>query len=433
MDEMLKTLCEKNGLSGDETQVREYIKELITPYCKEVITDNLGNLIAYKEGKKTPKHTIMYDAHMDETGYYVKKIGEDGLLYFDSVGVTAAVTPGKTVTVYATAGKEPKYIDGVIGLAPIHLTSAENRSKVPKISEMCIDIGAKNRDDAEKYVSIADSVYFKSEVGEFGSFIKAKALDDRVGCYVLIKMIMSDLENSAWFSFSVQEEVGCRGTQAAAYRIKPDYAVMVEGTTAGDIGNVEETKSVCHVGEGVSISFADNRTVFIVEGEKDADTLPYHKIARAANRRIDILYEYTDGSTVFDDLEDPLPFDINAQCICIKDEDYALWYRDITDEPQKYEGKTVCFKAQVAFLRKEKKGMFAPGRFVMTCCVDDIQFCGLPCKYENSKSLTSRSWVMLEATISAEKHPLYHGEIGPVLTAVKIVPADPAEQEVAEF
>ena len=262
MDEMLKTLCEKNGLSGDETQVREYIKELITPYCKEVITDNLGNLIAYKEGKKTPKHTIMYDAHMDETGYYVKKIGEDGLLYFDSVGVTAAVTPGKTVTVYATAGKEPKYIDGVIGLAPIHLTSAENRSKVPKISEMCIDIGAKNRDDAEKYVSIADSVYFKSEVGEFGSFIKAKALDDRVGCYVLIKMIMSDLENSAWFSFSVQEEVGCRGTQAAAYRIKPDYAVMVEGTTAGDIGNVEETKSVCHVGEGVSISFADNRTVY---------------------------------------------------------------------------------------------------------------------------------------------------------------------------
>lgn len=167
--------------------------------------------------------------------------------------------------------------------------------------------------------------------------------------------------------------------------------------------------------------------------EKDADTLPYHKIARAANRRIDILYEYTDGATVFDDLEDPLPFDINAQCICIKDEDFALWYRDITEEPQKYEGKTVCFKAQVAFLRKEKKGMFAPGRFVMTCCVDDIQFCGLPCKFDNSKSLTSRSWVMLEATISAEKHPLYQGEIGPVLTAVKIVSADPAEQEVAEF
>ena len=167
--------------------------------------------------------------------------------------------------------------------------------------------------------------------------------------------------------------------------------------------------------------------------EKDADTLPFHKLARAANRRIDILYEYTDGSTVFDDLEDPLPFDINAQCICIKDEDYALWYRDITEEPEKYAGKTVCFKAQVAFLRKKEKGMFAPGRFVMTCCVDDIQFCGLPCKFSDSNLLTSRGWIMIEADISAEKHPLYHGELGPVLTAKKVVPADPAEQEVAEF
>ncbi len=262
MNELLKNLCMKNGLSGDETDVREYIKEIISPYCKEIITDNLGNLIAYKEGKKTPDYTIMYDAHTDETGYYIKKISEDGLLYFDSIGVTAAVTPGKTVTVKATAGKEEKFIDGVIGLTPIHMTTAENRSKVPKISEMCIDIGAKNKEDAFKYVNIADSVYFKSEAGDFGNLIKAKALDDRIGCYVLIKMIMSELENSAWFSFSVQEEVGCRGTQAAAYRIKPDYAVIVEGTTAADIGNVEDTRQVCHVGEGVAVSFADSRTVY---------------------------------------------------------------------------------------------------------------------------------------------------------------------------
>lgn len=276
MDEMLKTLCMKNGLSGDEEDVREYIKELITPYCKEVTVDSLGNLIAYKEGKKTPNCTIMYDAHTDETGYYVKKIGEDGLIYFDSIGVTAAVTPGKTVTVKGTANGEPKFIDGVIGLTPIHMTTAENRSKVPKISEMCIDIGAKNKEDAEKYVCISDSVYFKSEAGQFGNLIKAKALDDRIGCYVLIKMIMSDLENSAWFSFSVQEEVGCRGTQAAAYRIKPDYAVIVEGTTAADIGNVEDTRQVCHVGEGVALSYADSRTVYDPEHIK--------KVAEAADK-----------------------------------------------------------------------------------------------------------------------------------------------------
>ena len=167
--------------------------------------------------------------------------------------------------------------------------------------------------------------------------------------------------------------------------------------------------------------------------EKDADTMPFHKVARAANRRIDILYDYTDGSTSFDDVEDPLPFDINASIIEIKDEDYALWYRDVTEEPKKYDGKTVRFKAQIAMLRREKNGMFAPGRFVMTCCMDDIQFCGVPCHFADAASLESRSWVMVTAKIAAEKHPLYHGELGPVLTALEVLPAQAAEQEVTTF
>ena len=167
--------------------------------------------------------------------------------------------------------------------------------------------------------------------------------------------------------------------------------------------------------------------------EKDADTMPFHKVARAANRRIDILYDYTDGSTSFDDVEDPLPFDINASIIEIKDEDYALWYRDVTEEPKKYDGKTVRFKAQIAMLRREKNGMFAPGRFVMTCCMDDIQFCGVPCHFADAASLESRSWVMVTAEIAAEKHPLYHGELGPVLTALEVLPAQAAEQEVTTF
>ena len=167
--------------------------------------------------------------------------------------------------------------------------------------------------------------------------------------------------------------------------------------------------------------------------EKGQDTMPFHKIARAANRRIDILYDYTDGTTAFDDVEDPLPFDINAPIIEIRDEDYALWYRDVTEEPKKYDGKTVRFKGQVAMLRREKNGMFAPGRFVMTCCADDIQFCGVPCKYVAAKSLESRSWVMVEAKISAEMHPLYHGELGPVLTAIRVDQAEPAAEDVATF
>jgi len=168
--------------------------------------------------------------------------------------------------------------------------------------------------------------------------------------------------------------------------------------------------------------------------EKGADIIPFHKIARAANRRVDILYDYTDGTTQFDEIEDPLPFDINAPVIEVKDADYALWYRDVSEEPEKYDGKTVRFKAQVAMLKRDKDNMFAPGRFVMTCCVDDIQFCGIPCRYDQSRTLESRSWVMVTAKISAEKHRLYKGDIGPVLTAIRVERnAVPAEPDVAEF
>ena len=163
------------------------------------------------------------------------------------------------------------------------------------------------------------------------------------------------------------------------------------------------------------------------------DTGELHKLSRAANRRIDILYDYLDGTTAFDDVVDPLPFDINAPVIQIRDEDYALWYRDVNEEPQKYDGKTVSFKAQVAMLRRDKNNMFAPGRFVMTCCVEDIEFCGVPCRYEKAKTLESRSWVQVTAKISAERHALYKGELGPVLTAVSVSQAEPADPEVATF
>ena len=168
--------------------------------------------------------------------------------------------------------------------------------------------------------------------------------------------------------------------------------------------------------------------------EKGQDTMPFHKLARAANRRIDILYDYTDGTTEMDDVVDPLPFDINAPVIEVKDEDFALWYRDVTEEPEKYDGKMVRFKAQVAMLRRDRDGMFAPGRFVMTCCVEDIQFCGIPCRYADAKNLESRGWVLVTAKISAEKHRLYKGEVGPVLTATEVVRnVPPADPDVATF
>ena len=168
--------------------------------------------------------------------------------------------------------------------------------------------------------------------------------------------------------------------------------------------------------------------------EKGQDIMPFHKVARAANRRVDIIYDYTDGTSEPDMIEDPLPFDINAPVIEVKDEDFALWYRDVSEEPQKYEGKTVRFKGQVAMLRRERDNMFAPGRFVMTCCEDDIQFCGIPCRYAGAKTLESRSWVMVTAKISAEKHKLYKGDLGPVLTAITVEKnAEAANPDVCTF
>ena len=163
-----------------------------------------------------------------------------------------------------------------------------------------------------------------------------------------------------------------------------------------------------------------------------ADVMPYHKLARAVNRRIDIVYDYVDGSTQFDEIEDPLPFDINAPVIEVKDEDYALFYRDLTEEPKKYDKKVVRFKAQVAKLRREKAGMFAPGRFVMTCCVEDISFLGIPCRFVGSEALKPRSWVMVEAKVSVERHNLYRG-LGPILNAIAVSPAEAAAEEVATF
>ena len=166
--------------------------------------------------------------------------------------------------------------------------------------------------------------------------------------------------------------------------------------------------------------------------EKGADVMPLHKLARAANRRIDILYDYTDGSTSYDDIEDPLPFDINAPVIDIPDEDFGIWYMDCQDEPQKYTGKTVKFLAQVCQTNRAGKNSFVPGRFAMTCCVQDIQFVGFPCSYDGYKALEQRAWVKVTAKVGYKFHNIYRGK-GPVLTALSVEPAEKPLNDVVTF
>ena len=218
--------------------------------------------------------------------------------------------------------------------------------------------------------------------------------------------------------------------------IEPFYRKMPEGW--------ELAQEVMFADAGTILAYNTNLRSLVVDKlvgaemvvfnrmDPKGDKMPLHKLARASNRRIDIVYDYKDGTTEFDEIEDPLPFDLNAPVVTIEDEDYALFYRDITEEPQKYDGKTVRFKGQVARLKNDKPGVFAPGRFVMTCCEADITFMGLPCKYPDCKDLEMRSWVTVTAKVAVKNHALFKGP-GPILTAISVEPAPAPAQEVATF
>ena len=162
-----------------------------------------------------------------------------------------------------------------------------------------------------------------------------------------------------------------------------------------------------------------------------------HKLVRQASRRCDIAYEFKDGSVGYDEIPDPLPFDINAPVVEIPAEFFGVWYMDCMDEMEKYDGKTVKFLAQVCQTNRAGKGCFVPGRFAMTCCVQDIQFVGFPCKYDDYKNLEQRSWITLTAKVNVKYHPIYKGQTagstGPVLTALAIEPAEKPLDDVVMF
>lgn len=166
--------------------------------------------------------------------------------------------------------------------------------------------------------------------------------------------------------------------------------------------------------------------------EKDYNVQEFHQIVRGVSRRSEICYEYMDGQVAYDDIEDPLPFDIEADHIIIEDRDYALWYRDIMDEPEKYDGKTITFKGLAARNKKFPADCFAFGRHIMTCCVDDIQYCWAVATWDKPVETEQKKWYKITAKIKVQKHKLYKGA-GPVLYVESLENADAPEQEVATF
>lgn len=254
---LLEKLCTCDGISGDESDIRSIIIAEIKDYADKITTDNLGSLIVSKKGRERAKNKLMLSAHMDEVGLMITDITSDGYLKFDEVGgIDKRILIGKHVTV----GKDK--INGVIGIKPTHLSKGEEKTAIPNLTDMYIDIGANSQEEALQYVSYGDSINFISDFCHNDHTIKSKALDDRFGCYVLIELIKSDLKYDTEFVFAVQEEVGLRGAKAAAYTVDPEFAIVVETTTAADIPEVDSTRQVCSLGDGAVISVMDRRTIY---------------------------------------------------------------------------------------------------------------------------------------------------------------------------
>lgn len=258
MIETLKTLCSLSGVSSFEDPVRDYLMEQARPYADSMRVDNLGNLIIFKKGAKTTGNKLMLCAHMDEVGLLVRQITDDGYLKFSPVGgIDRRVLIGKRVFVGWNR------VPGIVGLKAVHLTTAEERDKVPRLKEFYLDIGAKDREEVESLVSLGDFAVFDNECLEYGNgMFKAKAIDDRVGCAVMLKLLRRELPMDCTFAFTVQEEVGTRGAFGAAFAVTPEIALVLETTTAADLPGVKGQKRVCAPGHGPVISLMDGGTIY---------------------------------------------------------------------------------------------------------------------------------------------------------------------------
>ncbi len=256
MLEELKKLCLINGASGDEAKVRDYIISRIKDKC-EYRTDAIGNVIAFVKGKNPTSKKLMISAHMDEVGLIVTYINDDGTFCFSEVGgVDPRVVFGRQVRL-------KNGIYGVVGGKAVHNLSDDEKGKAPSYSKMVIDIGVASKAEAQALVALGDFVYFTSEFTDMGQDnVKCKAIDDRAGCAVMLRMIDEGTEYDTYFTFVTQEEVGLRGAACAAYKVNPDYAIVLESTTAADIPSSGGADRVCELSKGPVVSFMDNRTMY---------------------------------------------------------------------------------------------------------------------------------------------------------------------------
>lgn len=252
MRELLLELCRLNGVSGFEDAVRDTIRAYAQPYADQMEEDPAGNLMVYKKGTEGGR-TVMVAAHMDEVGFIVKSINADGTLRFAPVGgIVHKILPAMRVTVGEQA------LPGVVSMTPPHM----GRDKILKPGDLVVDIGAQNRENAEKLTYPGDFIAFAGEPVFFGDgILKSKALDDRLGCAVMLELLREELPCDVWYVFTVQEEIGS-GAMTAAHHLKPDAGLVIECTTAADLPFVKGALRTCSFGGGAAIPTADNGTLY---------------------------------------------------------------------------------------------------------------------------------------------------------------------------
>lgn len=257
--EQLQKLCTFYGISGDEGRVRDYIRVHAERYASEVRVDAMGNLLVLKKGMH-PGAARLVCAHMDEVGLMVTSITKEGFLRCCTVGgVDARVLPGKPVRVLTRAGELP----GVIGAKAVHLTEKEERQNAILLNDLTVDIGAADEAEADGLVQVGDYVGFVGPFAPFGDgLIRARALDDRAGCSILLSLLRQELPYDTWFGFTVQEEVGTRGAQVLCDALSPAWALVLETTTCADLPGVGEGERVTRLRGGAALSLMDKNAIY---------------------------------------------------------------------------------------------------------------------------------------------------------------------------
>ncbi|TND10191.1 MAG: peptidase family protein [Bacteroidetes bacterium] len=297
---LLKQICEIAGAPGHEQRVRELVIKEISKLADEIRTDNMGNVIALKKGKKPKK--VMIAAHMDEIGFIVTHVDDKGFLHFIPLG---GFDP-KTLTAQRVIVHGRKDLIGVMGCKPIHIMSPEERGKMMPISDYFIDLGLPKK-EVEKYVRVGDTVTRERELIEMGNCVNCKSLDNRVSVFILIETLRA-LKNpvyDVYAVFTVQEEVGIRGAVASSLDVQPDFGFGLDVTLAYDVPGAKAHEMVTQLGKGAAIkimdasSISDYRMVDYMRQTAEKHKIPYQmEILPAGGTDTAAMQRFTPGGSI---------------------------------------------------------------------------------------------------------------------------------------